>query len=101
MFEVVILIPVADNNGVAFTEAHDAEFEQFVVGLFGGYSWRGERPGGWIDGGKIYRDVSREFVIAVRRLAEGFRVHRVAIKAKCHYRQLAIYVSYLGQAEII
>ena len=36
MFQAVILIPVADNDNVVFTASHHAQFESYVVDLFGG-----------------------------------------------------------------
>jgi hypothetical protein len=101
MFEVTLLIPVVDNAGVAFDAAHDHAFEAFVLGVFGGFSWRGTVAGGWMGGDQIYRDVTREFVLAVASIAQGADVAKVAAFAKTHYRQEAMYVRYLGQAEIL
>lgn len=101
MFEVLVLIPKADNDGAVFTPAHDLAFESFVLDRIGGLTWRGNAEGVWASDGRIYRDSMRTLILAVRSIADGGKVSEVALFAKKHYVQEAIYISFLGLAEII
>lgn len=98
MFEVEMLIPVADNDGNLFDRAHDEKFEAHVLASFGGFQWRGTVKGGWLDSDKIYVELTREFVIAVVSIGEGAKVRDIALFAN---RQEAIYLRFLGVTEII
>ncbi len=101
MFEITILIPVCDNSGVRFESEHHAGFEHVLAESFGGFTCTGEASGGWLDGGRLYRDSTRVYVIAVDGLAGASRAVDVARFACAHYRQEAIFLRYLGQAEVI
>ena len=103
MIEIRIIIPVADNNGIRFTDSHNAKFEVRLVEVFGGFTrLPGETTGGWIDGGVIYADNGVIYVVAVAGLVSGsVKVIEITTYAKAHYSQLAIYVSYLGQSEVL
>lgn len=102
MFELEILIPVADNDGRAFGAEDHAAFEAFVIDRFGGISLKETRAvGAWVDAGTIYRDETRVYVLAVKSITQGHLVAEVVAFAKTHYRQLAIYIRFLGFAEII
>jgi hypothetical protein len=102
MFEVMIQIPVVDNNGEVFTADHHAAFEAFVLAAFGGFSWGATVEGAWRNNAGVdFRDTTRTLVVAVSGIAAGAKVAEVAAFAKTHYRQEAIYIRYLGLAEII
>lgn len=103
MITVTILIPLASNEGAMFAPTHHTAFELYLAEVFGGVTrLPGEFWGAWIDAGTLYGDATRAYQIAVSGLVErGAAVHAAAEHAAAHYRQEAIYVSYLGQAEII
>lgn len=103
MFELSLYIPLNANDGESFTSEHHAVFEAFVAEKFGGVS---RLPGTivegtWIDAGVTYRDQNIVFAIAIRSITDGSSVREVVDFAKSHYRQLAVFVRYLGVAEIL
>lgn len=62
----------------------------------------GAHHGAWIDGGTLYTDATRAYQVAVAGLLERAEdIRRAVERARVHYRQEAIYVSYLGTAEIL
>jgi hypothetical protein len=100
---VEILIPLTSNEGAAYDAAHHLAFEAHLIDTFGGYSLLpGTVRGGWKDAGIVYTDETRVYAVALSSLlAEGHKVVAVAEIAKAHYAQLAIFVRYLGMAEIL
>lgn len=102
MIEVTLFIPLADNEGQTFSaEAFDS-FETFATTLFGGATRLDSLATGlWSEAGVTYRDRSTVYVVALKSLTEGGKVAQLAEYAKAHFRQLAIYVRYLGIAEIL
>lgn len=101
MFEVRILIPQADNEGRQFLPTHHAQFEAFLIGTFGGFTRYGEAVGGWKDGDRVYNDALTIYGVAVQSITDGAKIAEVAEMAKAHYAQEAIFLTYLGQAEIL
>ncbi len=102
MFEVQILIPVADNAGRIFTQSHHDSFEAFAVGLFSGITrLPNEAAGVWADTGVLYRDQARIYIIALRSIVNGGQIGELASFAKAHYAQLAVYIRYLALAEVL
>ena len=102
MFALEMFIPVADNAGEEFQAEHDQAFEAFVLDRFGGLSrLPGEVDGAWLEAGVTYHDQNRVYLIAVRSILDGAKVGEVVEFARVHYRQLAIFVRYLGQIEIL
>lgn len=103
MITVTILIPLADNEAATFAPSHHTAFEIQLAAIFGGITrLPGEFWGAWIDLGTLYSDSTRAYQVAVSGLIErGPDLTRAIEIARVHYRQEAIYVSYLGQAEII
>lgn len=104
MFELQVFVPVADNDGVSFSDDEHQAFEAFVVDRFGGLTlYPSMTVGVWIDPDAriTYRDRSRVYAIAVASILDGAKIGEVVAFAKSHYRQLAIYVRFLGVAEIL
>lgn len=100
---VEILIPLTSNEGAAFEAAHHLAFEAHLINAFGGYSLLpGTVRGGWMDAGVTFTDETRVYAIALTSLlADSAKILAVVETAKAHYSQLAIFVRYLGQAEIM
>lgn len=102
MIIVEILIPLTSNEGAAFTADHHAAFEAALIATFGGFSLLpGTVKGGWSDAGVVYTDETRVYAVAIASIVEGGKVRDAAELAKAHYSQLAIFVRYLGLAEVI
>lgn len=102
MFEVQILIPVADNDGNSFSPSHFGAFEAKASELFGGITRNpGTAQGSWVDEGTTYHDDSRVYAVAVKTLADGAKVAELVEFAKLHFKQLAIFIRYLGMVEIL
>ena len=101
MIEIKVIIPKADNNGQPFTEGHHEAFEGFILSLFGGITRLGEVEGSWLDGGVTYHDASRLYLIALDSITQGGDLKRVVEFAKMHYQQEAIFIRYLGLAEVL
>jgi hypothetical protein len=100
---VEILIPLTSNERAAFDADHHLAFEAHLIAAFGGYSLLpGTVRSGWIDAGVVYTDETRVYAVAVSSLlADGHKVVAIAELAKVHYGQLAIFVRYLGLAEVL
>lgn len=101
MIIVELYIPLADNDGRTFGADHHAAFEQVLTARFGGATrLPGSASGIWSDSGRTYRDDLVIYAVAVRSLLDG-AVREAAEVAKAHYAQEAIFVRYLGHAEIV
>lgn len=99
-----MLIPVRDNEGVPFDPAHDAVFEAYLASHFGGFTrLPAEAGGGWVDeDNRYYPDTMRVYIVAVDGvLAASEELRLMATIAKAHYRQKALFLRYLGQAEVL
>jgi hypothetical protein len=97
-----ILIPTVDNDGAVFTDADHEAFEAFVLARFGGLTqFPSTAMGAWTDAGRVYRDRTRVYAVAITSVREYAKFVEVVAFAKAHYRQLAMFIHYLGQAEIL
>lgn len=103
MIEVTLLIPLADNSGQTFTPAHVGAFESKLLDGFGGFTrLAGHQVGAWLDGETEYRDTLFAYVVAIDGLVkQGERLREVVDFAKSHFRQEAIFLRFLGVAEIL
>lgn len=103
MVEVTLLIPVADNSGRPFTPFHVGVFEDKLLETFGGFTrLPGTASGHWLDGGTTYTDILFGYVVAVEGLVKGGEGLREVVDfARDHFRQEAIFLRYLGVAEIL
>ena len=91
MFEVVILIPVLDNDKDLFPASVHEAFEAAALEFFGGFTRLPvEVVGAWLnDSGFPHRDATRVYIVAVGSLANGDRQVRRTIQSRGpHRRQL-------------
>lgn len=51
--------------------------------------------------GKVYHDTTHAYVVGLRSITQGALLGEVVAFAKIHYRQEAIFIRYLGVAEIL
>lgn len=101
MFEVEVLVPLADNDGNTFTASDFEAFERFILDRFEGLSrLPGTISGSWVEAGTLYRDHLTVFVLGCSTIAQGALVAEVAEEAKVRFRQLAVAVRYLGRMEL-
>ncbi len=102
MIEIKIFIPLQDNDSKTFTASHHARFERTCVELVSGLTrYNDKLQGIWNDAGKQYHDNLRVYGIALDSITDGHKIGEVVRLAKEHYRQEAIFIKYLGLAEII
>lgn len=103
MFEVQILIPLADNDGEDFSAEHHAAFEAAIIDSFGGFTlYPASAIGGWRNAAGItFADATRVYGIAVVSLVDGDKIGGLARFAKAFYLQEAIFIRYLGVIEIL
>jgi hypothetical protein len=103
MFEVQMLIPLCDNAGQAFSVDVFAAFESAAVEALGGFTlYPANVLGGWRDdAGRDVRDSSRVYAFAIRTIGDGAAVLNLAARARETFRQDAIFIRYLGQAEVL
>lgn len=101
MIEVSIYIPVADNDGHTFPADHHRRFDEFILDRFGGLTKAvSQVEGVWRDDAKVYEDRIIVYLVALGTILEGDKLREVLAYAKQHYRQEAIFLRYLGIAEI-
>lgn len=102
MIEVIVMIPIANNDGKPFSAADFLAFEDFATGIFGGVSrLPGETQGVWVDGGVRYDDRLVTYLVALPSIIDAGRLSGLIEFAKAHFEQEAIYIRYLGIAEIL
>jgi len=60
------LVPITDNEGAPFPDATFATFEDFLLDIAGGFTFRGLVDGTWrAADGRVFRDTSRSYAISV------------------------------------
>lgn len=102
MFEIQILIPRYDNHGNGFAAGTYKVWEAELVNRIGGFSkLAGTVAGGWAHQGKHYTDESFVYVVAVASIGDGAKVVQLAHYAKMLFQQGAIFLRYLGVAEVV
>ena len=102
MFELQLLIPLADNEARTFTKEHHAQFEREILSRFGGLSMLpGTVAGQWIGAAKTHHDTMRVYSVGIESITQGGLVGELVEIAKTLYRQESIFIRYLGQAEIL
>jgi glutathione S-transferase len=103
MFEIQILLPLRDNAGVTFTPAEHQAFLGYLAEKFGGATLMpGTATGVWTENGVTYTDETLVAVVAVDGfLKQAAAIAEAAEEAKRRYRQLAVYVRYLGLSEVV
>lgn len=102
MIKTLVLVPIRDNDGQAFSPADWDLLERKLLERFGGFTGGGMAEGAWSDEtGKVYRDISRRYEVALsswNQLPDWLDVVRWI---RVHFRQIAVYVEVAGIPEII
>lgn len=90
MLKTAFLLPLVDNEGVAFTTTEWNWLQDELVARFGGWSLEGTVEGAWrAEDGEVYRDRSFRYAVATGNL-EALR--DLLREAKARFRQEAIYL---------
>lgn len=100
MREASFIIPCQDNAGEPLATVHDT-IKQELADQFGGYTSH-LTHGGWIDRGKLYDEKGVRYTVALD--PEGWfpaAWHELAARYGELAGQIAVYVVYDGEAEII
>lgn len=102
MLVIEIYVPLKDNDGKGFDEGSFVEFEKTLAERFGGFSrLPGTIRGGWMDEGRFYRDDLTVYAVALPSIVKAGELGETVKVAKVLFRQEAIFVRYLGQAETL
>jgi hypothetical protein len=81
-----MLVPIADNDGIVFSERHHGVFRKKVISKSGGLTGNPAADGAWKDNGRLYR----ERMIPIEFLATDGQADEIAAFAREHYRQIEI-----------
>jgi hypothetical protein len=90
MFARTIILPVKDNKGVSLLNERRAVEGQLLT-LAGGYT-RDKVTGAWLDNGKVYRDQSYRYTLAVDAAQDAAIVAQLPVWCES-LRQLALYTT--------
>lgn len=101
MIKTLVLVPIQDNDGQTFGPVDWDLLEQKLLERFGGFSGGGMVQGAWSDGGKVYRDTSRRYEIALDSWNQIPDWLAIVHWTRNHFRQIALYVEVAGIPEII
>jgi hypothetical protein len=102
LIEVHVLVPVEDNDGVPFSPGDYEALEAFILERLGGLTrLPREAAGIWRGGETTYRDKLWVYVVALSSITEGGLIREIADHIKTTFRQEAVYIRYLGVAEIL
>lgn len=107
MIEVTFLIPLManvdnDGNRQEFSAPHFEAFEIHLEDTFGGFTrLPGTADGAWVNPQGIrYPDPMVRYMTALASIADGAKVADTVELVKYLFEQEAVYISYLGVAEI-
>lgn len=102
MIEVSIFIPIKDNSGKDFPKSPSKLFRKQLNADFGGFTVLSKAAyGEWVEG-EVYSDTHDAYIVRVSGMLSGAeRLLAAVALAKTQFRQLGIYVRYLGVSEIL
>lgn len=109
MIEVVIQIPIADNDGQRFPDAAWDAFEETLLLRFGGFTRLADAKGAWRDPQteRVYWDVSRMYSVGIPDYpypvvdsAIPRPVQRLLRDFNPTFRQEAYAIRFLGRLDI-
>lgn len=100
MIKALFLVPVQDNDGHPFPRAFWAELDDRLVAAFGGFTRTPGISGAWQSGGRIYRDESSQFTLALTSWWDVPALLAIMEWVRVTTRQEALYVEIAGIPEI-
>ncbi|MCI0584141.1 MAG: hypothetical protein L0227_14875 [Chloroflexi bacterium] len=101
MIKAAFLVPIRDNDGRPFPRSSWIELERRLVDAFGGYSRMSAVHGAWEEHGRVYRDVSRQYVASLSSWMELPVWLDLVRWVRQAFRQEAIYIEVAGVPEIV
>lgn len=81
-----LLVPIADNDGLVFTDRHHLKLYRLVFKISGGSTDNPWSNGRWMDEGRVYKDR----VVPLEFLATTEEADKIAAFALIHYDQMEI-----------
>jgi len=100
MVKAVLLVPAADNDGQLFLDAHWWALEAKLLD-FGGFTRGGDVAGAWKAQGRVFRDESRQYIVALQSWRDLPAWLVVVEWARERFRQEAMFVEVAGVPEIL
>lgn len=100
MVKTMFLVPLVDNDGQPFEAEAWRELERQLM-QFGGFTSGIVVEGAWEAGGRIYRDTSRTYLVALESWTQLPQWLEVIRWVREQFRQKAIYVEIAGIPEIV
>ena len=90
------LVPILDNEGAPFPDTAFATFEDFLLDIAGGYTFRGEVDGAWrAPDGRVFRDTSRSYVTSVSEARADEIAASIDHEVRRRFRQEATFLEQL------
>jgi hypothetical protein len=99
VIETVLLVPERDNDGGLISPRLWLELERRLL-RFGGLSRTDGVHGAWQSGKRLYRDVSRQYVVALGSWWDLPAWLRIVDGARAAFAQEALYVKVAGVPEV-
>ncbi|MGH2584820.1 MAG: hypothetical protein ACRDJE_07905 [Dehalococcoidia bacterium] len=99
MIKTALVVPVRDNDGRSFSPRVWRELEARLL-RFGGYTIEVGVAGAWESGGRLYRDRSRRYTVALPSWFDVPAWLDVVVWARTRFRQEALYIEIAGIPEI-
>ena len=81
-----LLVPIADNDGLVFTEAHHLKLYRLVFKVSGGSTENPWSSGKWMNNGRVFKDR----VIPLEFLGTTEEADKIAAFSLIHYDQIEI-----------
>jgi hypothetical protein len=101
VIKAIVLVPERDNDGRRFSGAHWRELELRLAQLGGFSLLPGRVTGGWMHQGRLYRDLSRQYLVVLSSWFELAPWLEVVVWARAAFRQQALYIDVAGVPEIV
>jgi hypothetical protein len=100
VIKTVFLVPLRDNDGRPFAESDWLALEARLL-QFGGFSWIDNVAGIWQASGRVYRDVSRQYTVSLKRWIQLPAWLEIVLWVRTHFRQEAIYIEVANVPDIL
>jgi hypothetical protein len=100
MIKITTLIPIIENNGEKVPNEFFTWFEDQLLEIAGAFSNRPPVDGAWKGLDRTYRDISREYTIAVKTKKQAREIRKVVIDAGRRLQQEAMYFETVEDAKI-
>lgn len=101
MIKTLFLVPERENEGRPFERGLWLELERRLLEIAGGLTSRAEVRGVWVSGDREYRDISREFSVALASWRQLPALLDQLDWVLVQFRQEALYLEVAGIPEIL